>query len=116
MSTSDLKQFLSFLDKKSQGPSKTSQKPATKPWNYKEWSIKEREKFLLRKKKTKLSKAKKVQRRTNGQKIQTNSKKIQRIHIKEGDNYEKNIDFLKKLNEKTKLKKGVFEKIVQNLK
>ena len=66
-------------------------------------------------KKTKISKAEKVQRRIKGRKIQTNSKKIQRIHIKEVDNYAKNLDFLKKLNEKTKLKKGVFDKIIENL-
>lgn len=116
MSNSDMKQFLEYLDKKSEKTSQPTKVKAQKSvWNYKQWSQKERDKFLLRKQKKKISKSEKVKRRTEGQTLQINNKKLQKIEIKKTNNYEKNLDFLSQLQEKSKLKKDVYDKIIQNL-
>jgi len=117
MSQSDIKQFLTSLDTKlKQKPIKSKEVPIKKAWNYKEWSMKEREKFLLRKRKVKLSKSEKVKRRVEGQKVQKlNDNKIKKVELKQADSYQKNIDFLKNLHEKSKLKKDVLDKIMNNL-
>ena len=117
MSLSDIKQFLTSLSQPSkQIQKKTIDKDSKKPWNYKEWSNKEREKFLLRKRKVKLPKAEKIKRRVEGQKVQKLSeKKIKKVEIKQADNYKKNIDFLKDLQESSKLKKDVYDKILKHL-
>ena len=117
MSHSDIKQFLTTLNQISKPNTKKSSEPTQKkPWNYKEWSNKEREKFLLRKRKVKLSKADKIKRRVEGQKVQKLSeKKIKKVEIKQADNYKKNIDFLKNLQEQSKLKKDVYDKILKHL-
>ena len=117
MSHSDIKQFLTTLNQGTKSnPKKTSEPTPKKAWNYKEWSNKEREKFLLRKRKVKLSKADKIKRRVEGQKVQKLSeKKIKKVEIKQADNYKKNLDFLKNLQEQSKLKKDVYDKILKHL-
>lgn len=116
MSQNEFKQFLEFLDNKKENKEKNGTiAKINKKWNYKEWSQKERDKFLLRKRKTKISKSEKVSRRIEGQKIEIKSKNLKKMDIKRDDHITKNLQFLKEMQEKTKLKKDVFDKIMKNL-
>ena len=116
MSSNDIKLLLTTLSTpNSSFASKISKTPQNSVFSYKEWSNKEREKFLLRKRKSKVSKAEKVKRRVLGSKIAIKTKKINRIQVKKTSNFDKNKEFLSKLHEKSMLKSDVFSKIMSNL-